>query len=820
MVKAWFRPMTRPPGLLPERGMEWRNVGALLALLFLFPYRAAGQLLAPLDADQQCLGASTMNNSGTAVILLDSHQYLSLQSLWFADDESIDLFLFPVPEDPVRWKLVDQSECRNVWQYCGVSSSDILISQFITGVPSSAISNEVVISVEFAFFSEGQSTNPLCPLSDASSNVLIVEADDMTGQDNVHIELISPCVGSQHSLRHDFIYMPMSQRFELVFRSNLTTEMCVNISRVRIFHCGDTYLPRPDASSASVITCSSCPVGHYLDTETDQCLLCPDFSSSSGDRCICDIGHQRSTPGDYSLPCDECANGYFASDSGMCTGCPLPGLDNIGSTDDACKCFNGTSSSDRNCQFCAANYFRNSPLEDCILCPAGSRRDLVFASTGDPSTALEGLCTCTEGSFTSSGQNTTTNESCDVCTYPLVWNASQCVPCPGSSQPASLQHAVLCTCDPNTLTVAGQNKTITQACFCVDGYYRPLGSAGCELCPLNSFRALSDPEDSCPCLEGFTRDTGTESLLCFPYIGFNTSSLVLVEGEGQQVDNIRVILSQVIASPVSVSISVRRVGGFMARISPTSATLMSTQTLDLVLTRVGNTVALEEDAGLTLLLQVSDVSDVVVGGPGLFGELNVIISDDDLVYIGFTERRLAYNPSAQNASIRVNISTVIAREVVLLLRANDTLSSDLQPSVPRELIFSPTDPTSALFEFDISLDQVDTSYVLISLEVATYPASLNRVRERITVGGYPGLYQEAVVVVGEPGRTRSIATVIGIASAVVIPAACLSAVLIFCVACVCYRQYASSKGARANTPNEEKEMTKLAKEELTSSLVQ
>lgn len=772
--------------------MEWSNTGVLLTLLFLLG--AAGQQLAPLDADLEC----QVNASSGKAVLLDTHQYQSLQSLWFADDESIDLFLFPVPENPVRWQLVSQTECRNVWQYCGVSPSDILISQFITGVPRS----EVVISVEFAFFSEDPSTT-LCPLS---SNVLIVEVDDTTGQNNVHIEPISSCVGNQHSSRHDFIYVPMGQRFELVFRSNLTTEVCVNISRVQVFRCNDSYPATHDVSSpVSVITCGGrCPTGHYLDTVTDQCLLCPDFSSSSRDRCVCNVGHRRSIPGDSSLPCNECASGYFASHNSVCRSCPLPGFDNIGSNDSACKCFNGTSSADHSCQFCAANYFKNSSLEDCVLCPAGSQRNLVIADSGNPSTASEGSCVCTEGSITSSGQNTTTYETCNVCTYPLIWNGSWCAPCPDGSRPPSLD-SVICTCDPHSLTLAAQRETTTLACFCVDGYYRPPGSTECELCPLNNFRVLTDPEDLCPCLEGYTRDTGTESLSCFPYIGFNTSSLMLVEGEGQQVNNITVILSQVIASPVSVSISTRTTAGLVVQVSPNFATLTNVRTLDFMLTRTGNAVALEEDISLTLLLLVSEMADVVIGGPGLFGELNIVISDDDLLHVGFTENKLEYDPFEENAFIRVNISTEIAREVVLLLRANDTLSQNLQPSIAHELIFSPTNPTSALLEFDISLG---AGYVLISLEVATYPESLNRVRERIMVSGYPGLYQEAVVVVGGGSeRTLSRSAVIGIASSMLVLGACLSALLlVIFVGCVCYKQRASnSKETKTDTPNQEKE---------------
>lgn len=757
--------------------------GCFVVLAFLCT--AASQVLAPLDVTPACL---PQNSSGAAP-LLDTHQYLSLESLWFPDDESIDLFQFPVPQDPVRWELVDQSECRNVWQYCGDSPSDILISQFITGAQSSTSNNELVISLEFSFFSQEAGTD-LCSLEASeveSINTLIVEVDDTTGQDNVHIEVISQCIGNQSSVHHDFTYTPMNHFFELVFRSNLTRETCLNISRVRVFNCEE---PAQDTSfPSSVITCNRCPTGQGLDTERGECFLCPDFSiSGSRDRCVCTTGHLRSIPGNYSLPCDECASGYFSSDNGSCIPCPLPGFHSIGSAVDACKCFNKTLSSGGTCQFCAANYVRNSSLSMCVLCPAGSRRDLVFSGSGDLGLELESVCTCTEGSLTLSGQNVTSYERCDSCDVSLVWNGTRCVPCPANSQRLMLD-AIRCTCDSRTLTLAGQSETVTEPCFCMDDFYRPGGSMQCQRCPLDSSRALRDSEGSCPCLEGFTRKINLQSLRCFVYIGFNISSLTLMEGEGSQVTSITVLLSQISATPLAVNISITTATEDLnAHVSPYLPAVANVTTLDIALTHVGNTVALEEDASFTLSLVVSESEDFVVGGPGLFGELNVVISDDDLLYVGFTEDRLEYDGSEKRGSLRVNISTAIGRELVILIRTNDT---NFQPSQRHMLVFSPNGPTSILFEFD--LDQGFAGSILISLEVATYPESLNSVRERITVGGYPGLYQEVVLSTPTAAAALSRSAVIGISISVVIA---LGAILVvFCLMVMCYlKQGAVKKG--------------------------
>lgn len=770
---------------------------AVIVLLTLL-CTAASQILAPFDADEGCLvlnNTITTASSGTAV-LLDSHHYLSLDGLWFADDESIDLFAFPLPVDPVRWELIDQSQCRNVWQYCGQSSADILISQFITGVRNS--SGEVVVSVEYAFFTQEPSVN-LCS-EEATGNVLIVEVDDTTGLDNVHNETISPCLANQSSFRHDFTYTPMNQYFELVFRSNLSSSSaCINVSRVRVFYCNANHHPVQDTYS-SIITCLACPTGHYL--ERGECVPCPDFSSSAGGNdCMCDLGHQRSTPGNYSLPCDQCASGYFGSENGSCMPCPLPGFSNNVSTalDTACRCYNDTLSSNLTCQFCAANYMRSSSAAECVLCPAGSRRGLVLGDAGNPVPESEGSCTCLEGGSTSSGQNITSYESCDNCSELSFWNGSQCIFCPANSQLPALEDSLQCTCDPNTLTVAGRNETTTEQCFCVDGFYRLPGSTECWQCPLNSFRSLSDPEHSCPCLEGLRRENASEFLGCFAYVGFEGSSLLLMEGEGEQANNITVVLSQISAVPVYVSIDLAVDRNLSAQVRPNNASLANVERLDFTLSFLGNIVSLEEDASLNLSLAVREEGGLLIGGPGSFGELKVIIREDDLLYVGFTENVLVFEASERVGSIRVNLSTSIGRELVILIRVNDTLSSNLQASRLQELRFLPTDATSKLFEFDI--DQGVASYVLISLEVATYPESLNSVRDRITVGVFPGLYREATLRQGATGSGRALSSSVltGLVCSVVV--VCFNATVVLCLVCICYKKEVLKRGRKSKPHN-------------------
>lgn len=742
---------------------------------------AGGQVLAPFDANQRCLvyrATSSFN-----VVLLDSYYYTSLEALWFADDESIDLFEFPVPQDPVRWELVDQTECRNVWQYCGNSASDILITQFITGALNRS-TDEVVISVEYAFFNNGLAID-LCSSEGADHNAVIVEVDDTTGLSNVYTEVIPLCVGNESSFQHDFFYTPRNQYFEMVFRSNLSEGTCVNISHVRVFYCNSSHVAVRDINSiSSVITCLECPERRYFATEEGECLPCPEHSSaSSRNLCECDVGYQRPYPANLSLSCHQCANDFFMTANGSCMACPQPGLDNIGSTMNACQCFNRSLSANFTCQFCAANYYRNLSMAECVLCPAGSSREVVFESQ---------FCTCVGGSVTGNQENITIRASCDNCLQSrFYWNMTLCVPCPTNSR-RSISDSTQCSCDLGTLTLAGEGTTTTQPCFCMSGLYRDTSLGQCRTCPNNSFRALRDSERICTCLEGFRRESDAASLPCFAYIGFNTSSVVFGEGEGLQVHRITVVLSQISTGSLSVQVDVLALNRDLnVEVRPNNATFLANEDrLDVLVTYTGNAVALEDDVTFVLSLTPIKTNSLLIGGPEQHGNLSVVISDDDLLNVGFTENRLVYQPSEQSGRIRVNISTNIGRHLVILIRANDTLFPITQPSQSYELIFAPNDSTSKFFDFNLRDNRDSIRYVLIGLQVATYPESLNRIRGRITAGRLSGLYQEAVLVLEPVTQSKlSESAQIGIICSVVVVCIYVAVVVVTLFLNVYYKRY-------------------------------
>ena len=792
--------------------------------------QAGGQqlLLAPLDADQECLEARN-STRGTAqdTVLLDSRHYRSLGALWFPDDEALDLFAFPVPEDPVRWELVDQSECRNVWQYCGNTPSDILITQSITAALNRS-NHEVVISVEYAFFhSELDTDVEPCTTED---NGIIVEVDDTTGLSNVHTELISQCT---NGTRHDFIYTPRNSFFEMVFRSNLTEEgVCVNISHVLVYHCGRDRVAVDDPE----VSCLECPSGYFLVAEQDECLPCPAHSSSSSARssqCVCEVGYERSLPGNYSLPCNECAGGYFMHDNGLCLACPLPGSDGEGRDSDGrlpsvCRCFNETTVADNvTCSFCADNYLRNSSSGECVLCPAGSRREVLLGAQGLPVLEAEESCACLEGSLTRSGSNLTVMEPCDDCQDPMLyWDSTQCVSCPAHSQ-RSVTDSTRCECEPESVTLAGQNLTTMDPCVCVAGLYRVPGTGLCQSCPTDSHRVLGDPEQVCGCLGRRRRENDIASLPCLPYVGFNLSSLELQEGEdGTQTHSITIALSlsgSTGSPPVSVEVVVLASGRDLnAEVRPNNITFLAgVGSLDVVLTYFGNSVALEEDTTLNLSLAVSGAEGLLIGGPGLHGNLAIAVRDDDPLHVGFTEDVLLFGPSEREGSIRVNISAAIGRNLVILVRTNDTLSDDPSPQT-YELTFTPGEEattSSQVLDFDLRGDRRNMRYVELRVEVATYPESQNMVRERITVGGLEGLHHQAVVVLEGGGTVLSQSAVIGITCSVLVVV--FNVVMVAAVLCFCYRKHVFSvKNKTPQAPVGDTEPNDLEMEKLREELTE
>ena len=533
-----------------------------------------GLVLAPFDADLECSNATARSAAASnVVVLMDSHAYLSLDRLWYADDESIDLFTFPVATDPEVWELVDNIECGNVWQYCGDSISDIILTQFISRgeIPGT----ELFVGIEFKFFSEAVPGDALLSCLENSENALIVEADDTL---TVHSEMI-PCGegsikndsdGLQHRY-YEFNYVPMDD-FELVVRANLSDSTCVNISRIRVFHhyCPDTtvnYVHYPQTVGG--MYAGEC-VPNALPIEgpnvTAQCTLQGEWifphNLTTNDHCLCVPGY---VPDDLSIECIPCPNGTYKSDisSNLCMPCP-ENSNTTGPGSAICQCNAAYVRSDpldvaSDCEACAQNFYHLDGI--CNPCPTPASMDNIGVF-------LE-QCMCLNGTISLNRSyaedfNSTVNSTCEYCAQNYYRNSSNdsCLLCPlNSFRELDLRYYSedSCNCVPGSLTADGLRQTAgapcdkcdtmhflyksecrpcpaysssmglsDTECVCESITVTPYGSTtttnvdcvcmdglfrstngDCIPCPLNSNRSISVHDDHCPCDLGYVRRPGS-----------------------------------------------------------------------------------------------------------------------------------------------------------------------------------------------------------------------------------------------------------------------------------------------------------------------
>ena len=515
--------------------------------------RAANSLvLAPFDEDPECRNITTpaairSRSNSDVVVLLDSHSYQTLDRLWFADDESIDLFTFPIPTDPEVWELVDDAECRNVWRYCGSSTSDILLTQFITR--GEVAGTEVVVGIDFNFLSE---TLPDIPLScsedntvdSSSGNVLIVEADDTF---TVYSQVI-PCgvgrltndsTGIQHYY-YEFTFTPMDS-FELVVRANLSDTSCVNVSRIRVFHhiCPNVTINYVNyQQTAGGMYSGSCVPNALKVDGSNVTALCTPLGDwifppnlTIVEHCLCSPGYY---PDNVGMQCIPCVNGTYKSTAGsnICMPCPM-NSHNVGEGSSFCQCNAAYSRANpqdvtTNCEVCARNYYALDGV--CSPCPAPGLVDGYGME-------LE-ACRCLNGTtnlnYTEEG-NSALNATCQYCArdYYRSSNNDSCLLCPFNSlREPDVRSEGICNCTPGSLTADGLNQTTVDPCDKCDQFHF-VSDSGCLPCPAySSSMGLGDTRciceantgtpygnttttvDNCVCLDGLFRSQGGHCVPC------------------------------------------------------------------------------------------------------------------------------------------------------------------------------------------------------------------------------------------------------------------------------------------------------------------
>lgn len=801
---------------------------ATVYVYLLGPQVAKALVLAPFDADPECRNRTAPAESRSStdsgvVVLIDSHSYLSLDRLWFADDESIDLFSFPIPTDAEVWELVDDSDCRNVWRYCGGSTSDILLTQFITSgeVPGT----ELLVRIEFNYFSESASSVPLTSClgvgSGDSENALIVEADDTFTVFSQKIPcsagrlMMNDSTGIRQSY-YEFTFTPMDS-FELVVRANLSDDSCVNVSRIRVFHhicpnvtinyvhyqqtvggmysgtCVLNALPVNSSNNDIIALCTPqgewmfppyltkiehchCAPGYYPDSIGIECIPCRNgtYKSTFGnDRCIpcpmnshtpttgssfcqCNAAYVRANRQNVTLDCEACARNYFSLD-GVCTQCPIPGLENDhGALLETCMCLNGSinlnyteeynSTSNVTCEYCARDYYRSSNNVSCLLCPLNSYRE--------PNLYFEYICNCTPGSLTADGQRQTVMEPCDKCDESHFISGSRCLPCPAYSSSTSLEDTE-CTCEANTSTPYGNTTTTIDACICVNGLFRsPNGD--CIACPANSNRRTNTHDNYCYCDTGYARrPEDSMGGPCYgPVIGFIQQSLRVLEGSSSHVVAVRIHSSFPIAETFSIDLNVTGVSTLQDSVSFARGADFT----DYSIVIDGDEVALETDKVIRIKL-IQSGSNYLIGSGVLTGNqsyhctLNIDIREDDTVHVGFTQSSVTASVSQGYLELIVGISTNIGQDLAIQVTSNFSLSVfTIQRTV---FTFIPNGSLYVIVPIQL-LDKtdflVDAYYVGINIELVEEEYLRNEVR----IGGTSGLSEQLTMVLLPPQIAASL----------------------------------------------------------------
>lgn len=820
---------------------------------------ANGLVLAPYDANSECspnvnTTARPSAAAANVVVLLDSHAYLSLDRLWYADDESIDLFTFPVAADPETWELVDDTECGNVWQYCGDSITDILLTQFTSR--GELPGTELFIGIEFNFFRDAVPGVALLSCSENPENALIVEVDDtfMVQSDTIPCgagSIVNDSKGLQHRY-YEFNFMPRDN-FELVLRANLSDSTCVNVSRVRVFHhfcpnttvnyvyysqtvggmyagvcvpnaipiegpnitafctlegewrfppnlttndhclCGPGYIP-----DNLGMECVPCPNGTYKnDISSDLCTLCPENSHTTGNGstiCECSIGYVRSDPSNVMSSCEACAQNFFHMD-GICNPCPTPGtVDGIGASLEQCRCLNGVA----NLNSSYAEEYNSTVNSTCEFCAQNYYRNSDDSCLLCPLNSFrepfsEDICNCILGSLTADGlRQTMHGEPCNRCDTTHFLHETECRPCPAFSSSAGLSDTE-CLCELNTITPYGSTTTTDADCVCVDGLFRST-DGDCIPCPLNSHRNISIHDNHCPCNIGYARRSGslmTEQ--CYgPIIGFAQQTLQVLEGRTRHTAAVRIYSSFPV--PESIVISVNITGAAAVQdhlVVPRGETFV-----EYLIAVEGDETALETDEMLEIGLIQSGSGYIIgsgntVGNQSYHSAVTVTIREDDVVYVGFTQSNTISSVSAGYLELVLRISTNIGRELAIQVVPNITLSVfNIQNPI---LTFVPDGSLHLTLPIQLTETEflVDAYYVGFSLELIEQEF----LRDEVSVGGMAGLNERLTLVLLPPlSKGLSQGAEIGLISVCVAVLIIILALVIVLVFCFCRHKLRNQSG--------------------------
>ena len=781
-------------------------------------------VLAPFDADSECSNATTTTtaaedarSSSNEFVFIDSHSYVSLDQLWYADDEAIDLFTFPIPADPEVWELVDETDCRNVWRYCGSSTSDILLTQFIAR--GNVAGTELFIRIEFDFFSEILPHVPLLCTDSVDSadseNVLIVEADDTF---TVFSETI-PCGtgrrtnGSEGNHQYYELTFIPEDSFELVFRANLSDGSCVNVSRVRVFHhfCPNVtvnyvqYEQTVGGKYAGACVPNAVPIEGpnvtALCTLEGEWHFPPNLTTS--DHCVCAPGYY---PDNFGIPCVPCSNGTYKSNSGSneCIPCPA----NSHTTDSGssfCQCNSAYVRANHldvstDCEACALNYFSLDNV--CIACPIpGSMSN--FGTHLEACMCLNGSASVNETNERNSTFNSTCtscaphyyrspdNESCLLCPLnsfrdPAIHSESSCYCSPGHLTSEGLSVTQVdpcdkcntsfflsesrcipcpaysstvelgeaeCLCLANTSTPSGSATTTKDDCVCLVGLFRS-PSGDCMPCPVNSNRSISVHDDYCPCDAGYARRPDSSlARRCYGPV-IGFDSQSFQVLEGSSTHLVTVIVYSSFPVPETVTVGVNISNG--SNLVDSLIFQKGEAELEYLVVVQGDEVALETN-------QLIQIKLFQIGSSYLIGSATQIGNQSYHNAVSLTVREddvvhIGFTQNNINLSVSqgyLELVVKISTEIAqnLAVQVMPNVSLSVFTVLRTVLTFVPNESRQLTVPIDLSSD---TEFLVDAYYVglSVEPVDKEYLRDEIRLGGRTGLSEQLTMILLPPLNTR------------------------------------------------------------------
>ena len=294
-----------------------------------------------------------------------------------------------------------------------------------------------------------------------------------------------------------------------------------------------TQVPTSPTNTPTLSPTSFCPMGSYINPDSDQCELCP-------------IGTFSDTPNaPFPTTCAECEAGRYSIDAGAsaCKECAAGKLSSADRT--FCKDCNAGEYAylGLSCEKCTRGRFAPTPqANDCFLCAAGSHTNNATAATtctacnagqfslggvveceacvaGTWSTSGQTSCFFCQKGFYSAAAGTPTCAACEAGTFSAAEGAISCQDCPaGKAGTKTGQYA----CESCSVAKFAENTGMTSCEPCPEGYSSLEGSSDCLICNSNYFDG--DPDASgavCkPCFLGI--DCGAP--------GANVATLTLKTG--------------------------------------------------------------------------------------------------------------------------------------------------------------------------------------------------------------------------------------------------------------------------------------------------